>query len=62
MITFTLLVAVCWLIKAPTLLLIVGWYAASGPVLMAIRYLRERRNGTATAPAEMTTDVDQKTA
>ena len=61
-ITFTLLVAACWLIKAPTLLLIVLWYAASGPLLMAIRYLRERRNGTAAAPAEMTTDVDQKMA
>lgn len=45
--TFVLLLAAFWLIKAPTLLLIVLWYAASGPVLLAARFLRERSRSPA---------------
>lgn len=38
-----LLLAVFWLIKAPTLLLLVLWYAASGPLFLSFRYLRGLR-------------------
>ncbi len=41
--TLVLLIAVAWSIKAPTLLILVLWYAASGPVLLIARRLREGR-------------------
>jgi CDP-diacylglycerol--serine O-phosphatidyltransferase len=61
-ITFMLLVAACWLIKAPTLLLIVLWYAASGPVLFAIRYVRDRRRGVSAVASEATSGDERKLA
>lgn len=36
------MVAVFWSYKAPTLLILVLWYAASGPVFQFFRFLRER--------------------
>ncbi len=42
-VTFVLLFALFWSHKAPVLLLLVLWYAASGPLFYAIRVLRDRR-------------------
>lgn len=42
-ITCVLILAVFLTLKTPTLLLIVLWYAASGPVFLAVRRLKERR-------------------
>ncbi len=39
---FLLIFAVFWSYKAPMLLALVLWYAASGPVFLLARYLRER--------------------
>lgn len=50
-ITFVLLLAVSLTWKAPALLLIVLWYAASGPVLLAVRRFRERGAPAQTASA-----------
>ena len=44
-ITFVLVFAVFWSYKAPTLLVIVLWYAASGPVFLLVRTIRNRRRG-----------------
>jgi len=41
--TFVALVAVFWLIKVPTLLLLVLWYAASGPLFTFLRIIRDQR-------------------
>jgi CDP-diacylglycerol--serine O-phosphatidyltransferase len=41
--TFVALVAVFWLIKVPTLLLLVLWYAASGPLFTFLRIVRDQR-------------------
>lgn len=41
-IVIVLLFAAFWLYKAPTLLLLVLWYGASGPVSYIVRLLRER--------------------
>lgn len=41
--TAVLLFALFWLYKAPVLLLLVLWYAASGPIFQTARFLRERR-------------------
>jgi len=46
-ITCVLILAVFLTLKTPTLLLIVLWYAVSGPAFLAIRRLRERRHPVA---------------
>ncbi len=63
--TFVLLLAAFWLIKAATLLLIVLWYAASGPVLLVARFLRERYRSPADENEETivtTLDAERKRA
>jgi CDP-diacylglycerol--serine O-phosphatidyltransferase len=45
--TFVVLLAFFWSLKAPMLLLIVLWYAASGPLFQAVRLVRgPRKSGT----------------
>lgn len=41
--TLVLIFALAWSLKALVLLVLVLWYAASGPVLLLIQYVRERR-------------------
>ncbi len=62
LITFLLLVAVFGLIKAPTLLLLVLWYAVSGPLFLLIRLVRERRTGSTVEIASAVPDVERKQA
>ena len=50
-ITVVLLFSIFWLYKAPVLLVLVLWYAASGPVFLAIRLVRERRGAVDLAVA-----------
>ncbi len=50
--TFVALVAIFWSIKVPTLLLLVLWYAASGPLFQLVRLVRGQRRVEAVAPTE----------
>ncbi|MGB2984269.1 MAG: CDP-alcohol phosphatidyltransferase family protein [Phycisphaerae bacterium] len=60
--TFVTLLAVFLLIKAPTLLLIVLWYAASGPLFLAVRLVRERHTAPVTETAATTKEDERKFA
>lgn len=61
-ITVVLLLAMFWLIKAPTLLILVLWYAASGPVFLMARLLRDRRRLVTTTVAASGTPGERKRA
>jgi len=50
-IAFVILFAIFWLYTAPTLLVLVLWYGASGPVSYALRRLRDRGVWPTHAPA-----------
>ena len=57
--TFVLLIAAFWSIKkAPTLLLLVLWYAASGPLFLLVRLVRERHHMPSVDTAAGTTDTE----
>jgi len=56
-ITAVLLLAAFWLIKVPTLLLIVLWYAASGPLFLLVQFLRERHRPATTARTSATPPI-----
>ena len=60
LITFVLVLAVFWSFKAPTLLLIVLWYAASGPVFYLARILRPPPTASAKAIDNPQRGVDRK--
>lgn len=51
-ITAVFLLAMCWLVKSAALLLIVLWYAASGPTFLLARRLRERQGHNESLAAE----------
>ena len=55
-ITFVLVFAVFWSYKAPTLLVIVLWYAASGPVFLLARTIRNRHRDESEAKSDQTKD------
>lgn len=55
--TFVLLIVMFWSIKAPTLLLIVLWYAASGPLFQLARLVRERGRASSAEAAETASDT-----
>jgi CDP-diacylglycerol--serine O-phosphatidyltransferase len=59
--TLIALLAACLLIKAPTLLLIVLWYALSGPLLLVARLLRGTRVPAGTGTTSQTS-ADRKHA
>ena len=61
-ITFVVVLAVFWIVKAPTLLLIVLWYAASGPVFLLVRRFRDRRGAPALQVTEDQPDAQRKPA
>lgn len=61
-ITFVVVLAVFWIVKAPTLLLIVLWYAASGPVFLLVRRFRDRRKAPALQMTEDQPDAQRKPA
>jgi CDP-diacylglycerol--serine O-phosphatidyltransferase len=62
--TAVMLLAVFLLIKAPIILLIVLWYGASGPVFLALRFLRDRRRVRASGAVleTETADTERKLA
>lgn len=61
-ITFVVVLAVFWIVKAPTLLLIVLWYAASGPVFLLVRRFRDRRAAPSLQMTEDQPDAQRKPA
>ena len=61
-ITAVLLLATFWVIKAPTLLLLVLWYAASGPIFSAARIVRDFRKPHAAEPPVDEESADRKLA
>lgn len=60
--TFVVLVAVFWSIKVPTLLLLVLWYAASGPLFQVVRMVRGQRRGAVVTPGECEEETERKLA
>jgi CDP-diacylglycerol--serine O-phosphatidyltransferase len=55
--TAVLLLAAFWLIKVHTLLLIVLWYAVSGPLFLLVQFVRERHRAATTVRASATPPV-----
>lgn len=60
--TLVLLVAVAWVIKAPTLLILVLWYAASGPLFLLVRRMQDRRRGHRNHSDDDTSDDQRQIA
>ena len=52
-ITFVIFLAVFWSFKAPTLLLLVLWYAASGPVFYLVRVLSQPKAASLKKPSDV---------
>lgn len=61
-ITLVIVFAVFWLYKAPVLLMLVVWYAASGPVFYLMRLYRERSERASLAVAPELPGVKRKGA
>lgn len=57
-----LLLAVFWLFKAPTLLVLVLWYGASGPFFLLVRKLRESGRHRSAAGSGAADDEDRRLA
>ena len=59
---FVLLLAVFFSFKAPALVVIVSWYAISGPLFLLVRRVRERHTAAPDDAVDETATQDRKLA